>query len=117
MSTDNHTDTRASDAAIPSPEVLGLGASPVRPYAVVCMDPAASSLERETALLVEWNKTLAQNARLRDMLARAIRFVDAFEPRSRAAEVDQQETLRLSRDILSNAKAEGQPEKGGSHVE
>ena len=51
------------------------------------------------------NETLEhENARLRELLARAIRFVDAFEPRSRAAEVDQQETLRLSRDVLSNEK-------------
>lgn len=42
-----------------------------RPYNEVAKDPAASPLERETALLSEWNKTLAENARLERELAEA----------------------------------------------
>ena len=61
----------------------------------------ARRLERER------DEVHRENARLRELLARAIRFVDAFEPRSHAAEVDQQETLTLARGILSNAALTG----------
>jgi hypothetical protein len=41
------------------------GGSIVRPYNVVCMDASASPLERETSMLIEWNKSLAENSRLK----------------------------------------------------
>jgi hypothetical protein len=42
----------------------------IRPYDEVSKDPKASPLERETALLVEWNKTLREAAILRAALER-----------------------------------------------
>ncbi len=50
-------------------------ASLVRPYAEVCHDATASPLERETALLKEWNVTLHENAVLRGAMARLCRSV------------------------------------------
>lgn len=41
----------------------------VRPWDDVCHDPKASALERETALLVEWNKTLTELRRLESEVA------------------------------------------------
>lgn len=62
-------------------------------------DTAQTEMSR---LMDECAKLGRDNARLRVVLQRALRFVDAFEPRSRAAEIDQQETLREGLDILSN---------------
>jgi hypothetical protein len=42
----------------------------IRPYDEVSKDPNASPLERETALLVEWNKTLREVALIRNALER-----------------------------------------------
>lgn len=44
----------------------------VRPWDVVCHDPTASSLERETALLIEWNKTLTELRRLEAEVAKTL---------------------------------------------
>lgn len=41
----------------------------VRPWDDVCHDPKATTLERETALLVEWNKTLTELRRLESEVA------------------------------------------------
>lgn len=45
-------------------------ASLIRPYAEICHDATASPIERETALLKEWNATLRENAVLRGAMER-----------------------------------------------
>ena len=47
----------------------------IRSYDEVSKDPKASPLERETALLTEWNKMLHENAALRGRTARLCRAV------------------------------------------
>lgn len=42
----------------------------LRPYGDVCLDITASPMERETAMLTEWNATLRENSRLRGAMAR-----------------------------------------------
>ena len=49
--------------------------SAIRPYFDVCKDVTASPLDRETALLTEWNATLHENSRLRGAMARLCRAV------------------------------------------
>lgn len=46
-----------------------------------------------------------ENALLRGTLGRAMRFVEAFEPVSRNAEVDWEETIKIAKNILSNDQA------------
>jgi hypothetical protein len=48
---------------------------PSRLYDAVCQDANASQLERETALLTDWNATLHENAVLRGAMARLCRAV------------------------------------------
>ena len=50
----------------------------LRSYNEAAADPLASPLERETALLCEWNRTLAENARLRTALEVAERDAGLF---------------------------------------
>jgi len=64
----------------------------IRPYDEVSKDPKASPLERETALLTEWNKTLHENAALRGRMARLCRAVSA---RMQADEPTPEERLEL----------------------
>lgn len=68
MNTDIHTDTKASDAAIPSPEGLGLGASPVRLFNAItealremdkCPDDSVQDIWNES--LESWETGLRMN--------------------------------------------------------
>lgn len=103
------------------------GAAIVRPYNVVCMDSAASPLERETALLIEWNKSLAENSRLNFENARMREALEKIERHGpimgstgeyRQGQLDILEVVSTIAGLcLSNAASEGQPGKGASHVE
>ena len=83
-----------------------------RPYFDVCNDAAASPLERETALLSEWNATLHENSRLRGAMARMCRAVsrrmmpDDPTPEDR---MELREAFDAASSLLENANCAGDP--------
>jgi hypothetical protein len=78
-----------------------------RSYFDACKDATASPLERETALLLEWNATLHENSRLRGAMARLCRAVsrrmmpDEPTPEDR---MELREAFDAASDILHNVK-------------
>jgi hypothetical protein len=76
-----------------------------RPYFDVCKDANASPLERETALLTEWNATLHENTVLRGAMARLCRAVSCrMMPDDPAPEdrLELSEAWNQAREILEN---------------
>jgi hypothetical protein len=82
--------------------------SAARPYFDVCKDATSSPLERETALLSEWNATRHENSRLRGAMARLCRAVslrmmpDEPTPEDR---MELREAFDTASDILHNNQA------------
>lgn len=84
----------------------------MKSYFDVCRDATASPLERETALLTEWNATLRENSRLRGAMARLCRAVsrrmmpDEPTPEDR---MELREAFDAASDFLLNAGSAAHP--------